>query len=91
MTEEALEYIEATDFALANGAFFFSAWWLRSPAWLSSWADYDGVIDYDDMQYDSVRKIVYGNLKTEYGTYEDTVDGYDYDDNCLVPAICIAK
>ena len=88
---EALERIEPTDFALANGAFFFQSWWLRSPMWIGAWADYDGVIDYDDLQLDYVRKIVYGDLKTEYGGYGDSVDGYDYDDNCLVPAICIAK
>ena len=87
MTEDEIENIEATDFALANGAFYFSSWWLRSPLW--------GYLDDDDIIYDSIIKVVYGSYMwgddTYGGYYSDTVDGSEYDDNCLVPVICIEK
>ncbi len=87
MTEDEIGSIEATDFALANGAFFFSSWWLRSPFW-NNFED-------DDIYYDSIIKVVYGSYTWDYETegsyYYDTVDGSDFNDNCLVPVICIEK
>ncbi len=89
MAEDEIENIEATDFALANGAFYFSSWWLRSPLWCNL-EETD-----DDIYYDSIIKVVYGSYmwgdETYGGYYSDTVDGSEYDDNCLVPVICIEK
>lgn len=87
MTEDEIGGIEATDFALANGAFYFSSWWLRSPLW-NNFED-------DDIYYDSIIKVVYGSYMwgdESYGGYfSDYVDGAEYNDNCLVPVICIEK
>jgi hypothetical protein len=38
-----------------------------------------------------MRKIVYGSLGMEDSFWQDDVSGYNYNDNCVVPVLCIAK
>ena len=87
MTEEEIGGIDATDFALSEGAFYYSSWWLRSPCWAyyAYWSD-----EYE-LQYDTMRKIVYSSLGMEDSFWQDDVSGYNYNDNCVVPALCISK
>ena len=65
-------------------------WLKKSPVSLCNLDETD-----DDIYYDSIIKVVYGSYmwgdESYGGYYCDSVDGYDFDDNCLVPAICIAK
>jgi hypothetical protein len=97
-TEEQLDNMDPTDFAYAKGAFMFKSTWLRSPSWLF----HNYIEDETEIIFDQIRKVNYGSYKWEYenddgtiqsGIYSDVVTGDEdyYDDNCVMPVLCVER